>query len=92
MIQGGEDFRFALKACQSVGVRRQRRWEDLDGNLTLQPRIRRPIDFPHPTRADLRGDFVDAEAGAGREGQAIFVDYMGGAAVRMGLLLENGEV
>ena len=36
IIQSGEDFRFALKARQSVGVRRQRRWEDLDGNLTLR--------------------------------------------------------
>ena len=71
MIQRGEDFRFALKARQAVGVGCQRRWEDLDGDLTLQLRVRRPIDFPHPTHAELRGDFVDAEAGAGREGQAI---------------------
>ena len=86
MIQRGEDFRFALKAGQSVGVGCQRRWEDLDGDLTLQLRVRRPIDFPHPTHADLRGDFVDAEAGAGRESQ-ISVDYTGGAAARTGLLL-----
>ncbi len=82
MIQRREDFRFALKACQSVGVGCERRWEDLDGDLTLQLRVRRPIYLPHPTHAELRGDFVDAEAGAGRESQEIFVDYTGGTAGR----------
>ena len=27
-----------------------------------------PIDLAHPSHAEQRGDFVDAEAGAGREG------------------------
>jgi hypothetical protein len=30
-----------------------------------------PIHLPHATFADLRGDFVDAEARARGEGQAI---------------------
>jgi hypothetical protein len=45
MIQGGEDFSFALKASQPVGVSRQRRREDLDGDLALQLRVRRAIDL-----------------------------------------------
>ena len=85
MIQRGEDFGFALKARQPVGIRRKRRRQDLDGDLTFQLRVRRPIDLPHATFADLRGDFVDAEAGAGSEGQGT-VDYTGEAAVRSGLL------
>ena len=92
MIQRGEDFRFALKARQAVGVGGERRREDLDRDLTLQLRVGRPIDLPHATHAELRGDFVDAEAGAGREGQAIFVDYTGGTAARTGLLLPDAEV
>ena len=71
MIQRGEDFRFALKASQPVGITHQRRRQDLDGDLTLQLRVRRPIHLPHPAHADLGGDFVDTEAGAGSEGQAV---------------------
>jgi hypothetical protein len=52
MIQGREDFRFALKARQSVEVRRQRRREDLDGDLTLQLCVRRAIDLAHPARTE----------------------------------------
>jgi hypothetical protein len=67
----------------------QRRWENLDGDLTLQLRVRRPIDFPHPTHAELRGDFVDAEASAGRESQADLRGLYGRTAVRTGLLLSD---
>ena len=38
---------------------------------------RRAIHLPHAAFADLRGDFVDAEAGAGSEGQTLVVDYTG---------------
>jgi len=65
-IQRREDFRFALKAGKAVGVGCERRREDLDSDLTLQLRVRRPIDLPHPTHAELRGDFVGAEPGAGQ--------------------------
>ena len=39
--------------------------------MTLQPRVRRPIDFADPTHAKQGGDFVDAEAGAGREAKGL---------------------
>ena len=45
----------------------------------------------HPARADLRGDFVGAEARARAEGQPAW-DYTGGAPTRTGLLLENAVV
>jgi hypothetical protein len=51
-----------------------------------------PIYLPHSTHAELRGDFVDAEAGAGREGQVIFVDYTGGTDGRTGILLPDAAV
>ena len=77
MVQRGEDFRFALEARQPVGVSRQRRGQHLDGDLTLQLRVRRPIHLAHAAFADLGGDFIDAEAGAGGEGHGFAVDYMG---------------
>src|SRR6476620_2992930 len=71
MTQGGEDFGFALKADQSVSVRRQGRWQDLDGDLAFQLRVRRSKYLPHAAFADRRGDFVDAEAGAWSESQVL---------------------
>jgi hypothetical protein len=88
MVQGGEHFRFALKARDPIGVSRQRRRENLDGNLTLQPRVRRPVHLAHAAFADLAGDIVDADARTGSEGQT-FVDYTGGAAALTGFLLSD---
>ena len=68
MIQRREDFGFALKAREPIAIGRERRRQDLDRDLALQLRVGRPIHLAHPAFADLGGDFVDAEAGAGREG------------------------
>ena len=48
-------------------------------DIAIELRIARPVDLPHPAFADQRGDFVDAETGAGSEGQSCR-DYTGGAA------------
>ena len=61
MIQRREDFGLALKARQSVGISGKRGRQDLDGDLTFQLRVRRPIHLAHTAFADRRGDFVDAE-------------------------------
>ena len=52
MIQRGENFRFALKAGQAVEVGCERRWQDLDRDVTLQLRIARAIDLAHPARTE----------------------------------------
>ncbi len=69
MIQRGEDFGFALKTREPIGISGERWRQDLDRDLTLQLGVGRPIHLPHPAFADLRGDFVDAEASAGSKGQ-----------------------
>ena len=71
MVQQGEHFRLALKTSQAVGVSRERRRQNLDGDLTFQLRVSRPIHLPHTAFADLGVDFVDAEAGAGCEHQTV---------------------
>ena len=73
MVQGGEHFRFALKARQSVDVNRERWRQDLDGHLTFQLRVGRPVHLAHPAFADLRDDFVDAETPAGCQGQTAWI-------------------
>ena len=70
MVQRREHF--ALRAENARADRDQPAsdgGQDLDRDLTFQLRVGRPIHLPHSAFADLRGDFVDAEAGAGSEGQ-----------------------
>ena len=43
------------------------RWQDHDRHRAVEPRVARAIHLAHAAGADLRGDFVDAEAGAGGE-------------------------
>ena len=78
MIERGEDFRFALKAREPIGISRERWWQDLDRDLAFQPGVRRPIHLTHPAFADLRGDVVSAEACAGCDEQCLR-DYTGAA-------------
>ena len=86
MIQRGEHFRFALEARESIGITGQRRRQDLDRDLALQPRVGRPIHLPHAALADLGGDFVDAEARAGSEGQEIAVIIWAGRRCADGIV------
>jgi hypothetical protein len=69
MIQRRERFRLAFESGQAIGVRGERVGQDLYRHLADSRRIRRPVDLPHPPFADRRGDFVDAEARAGCQGQ-----------------------
>ena len=73
VVQRGKDFRFTLKASQALRVGSQSRWQHLHRHVALQLRVGRPVDLPHPALADLGGDLVRAEAGAGSEGQTVGV-------------------
>ena len=69
MIQRRERFRFARESRQTVGVVRERVGQDLDRDVAVQLGVASAKDLPHAPFADRRDDFVDAEAGAGGEGQ-----------------------
>ena len=73
MVQRREHFRFALETREPIVVSGERWRQDLDRDLAFQPGVGRPIDLAHAPFADLGGDFVDAEAGAGSEGQVTSV-------------------
>ena len=88
MVQRGEHFRLALKPRQPIGVRRHRRRQRLDRDLTLQLGVGRPIHLPHPALADLGGDVVDAETRAGSEGQR-WRNYTGRPGVRIPRAFSN---
>ena len=58
----GQNFGFALKSCQSLGVASDRRGEHLDGDLTLQVSVGCPIHLAHAANADLGDDLVRSKA------------------------------
>jgi hypothetical protein len=65
MVEGREDFGFALKANEAIRIAGHRSGQHLDRHRPLQIRVDRAIDLAHPANADLRGDVVDAETSAG---------------------------
>lgn len=64
-----EVFALALESRESFGVRRGRIGQNLDGYLAAERGVGGPPHLPHPALANRRGDFVDADAGAGGERQ-----------------------
>ena len=73
MVQGRERLGFAGEPGQSVGVAGECVWQDFEGDVTIQLRVARAVDHPHPALADLRDDFIDAEAGAGCESHVLWI-------------------
>ena len=65
MIERRDRARLALEALAQLRIRRERRRQDLDRHRAIEPRIARPIDLAHATRADERDDFIGAEVHAG---------------------------
>ena len=64
MIQRGEDLRFALEAREPLGIGDERVGQDLDGDVPLQPRVARAIDFAHAAGAEGDDDLIRAESRA----------------------------
>ena len=79
-------------ARQTVGVSRERRWKDFDGDMTLQLGIASAIHLAHAPGPKGGKDFVRAKACAGVEGQTAAIKYTSRAAVPTGLLLSDAVV
>ena len=69
MIERGEDFRFALEAREPLGIGGDGRGQHLDRDGPLQVGVGGPVHLAHPAHADLGGDFIEAETGAGGKRQ-----------------------
>jgi hypothetical protein len=61
MIQAGNNFGFALESLTARRIVGEMRWENLDGDSAVQPRIPRPVHFPHPAHAERRDDLVGTQ-------------------------------
>ena len=67
MVQLGDRAGLALEPRADVGVIRNVRREDLDGDRSIEPRVGGFIDLTHPTRTDRRKNFVRSQLRAGSE-------------------------
>ena len=65
MVQRGEHPRFSLETCKALLVLAECFGKHLDGHLTAELRILRPIDLAHPALADGLEDLVVAKSSAG---------------------------
>ena len=68
VVECREDFRFAPEPCQPIRVGGDAFWQDLDGDRPFEVGVGGAVDLAHSAHANLRGDFVRAETGAGRQG------------------------
>ena len=64
MIERGEDFSLALETGEPVWICRHPGRQDLDRDLTLQPRVGRAIHLAHSALAERRDDAVRSQAGS----------------------------
>jgi hypothetical protein len=58
VVQRCQQFRFAVESQNMTGVTREFLRQHFHGNVTLQFRVASSIYLAHPTRANLRDNFV----------------------------------
>ena len=73
VIQRSDGQRFAAKTLPRLAVGRHPCRQELDGDLAFEPGIPGAIHLAHAARAKWCNDFIDAEAGAGNEGQVAWI-------------------
>ncbi len=65
MVQRCQDACLALESCEAIGFNCEARRQDLDGDVTSEPRVPRPVDFTHPTTPERADDLIRAYATPG---------------------------
>ena len=65
----GHRHRLAAQALARVRVSRRLAWQQLDGDLTIEPRVAGAIDLAHASRPEGGQNLVGAESRAGRKRQ-----------------------
>ena len=78
----GDGARFAVEAFAELPVGSEVVRKNLDRHRAIEARFSAFVHLAHASRADLRSDFVNAEARTERKGQALVMNYTGRAAVR----------
>ena len=65
MIDRGDGHRLAAQPLARVRVSRQLAWQQLDGDLTIEPRVAGAIDLAHASSPEGGHNLVAAESRAG---------------------------
>jgi hypothetical protein len=65
VIELGRGSGFLLETRETFGVRGEAGMNDLQGDVSPEPRSPRPVHLAHPAGAQWREDLVWAEAGPG---------------------------
>ena len=61
MVQRGNRLRFGREPAKALGIGGNRRVQDLDGDIAVEPRIAGAVDLAHPAGADEPDDLVRTE-------------------------------
>ena len=78
VVQARDRARLACEPLVAIAIRGEMRRQHFDGDDAIEPGIERLVDFAHPSRAEQRSNFVDAEPVAGVQRAA---DRGGGVAL-----------
>ena len=92
MVQGRQRLRFARESCEPVRIVGERIREGFECDIAIQLRVASPVYQTHSALANLRGDFVDAEARADGEAQALLVEYTPPALLPPAVALSIGRI
>ena len=65
MREGRDRLRLALEPGERVGIRGDGLGQDLDRDVPIELLVPRPVDLPHPARAERGEDLVGTETGPG---------------------------
>ena len=72
VVQRGQHARLALETRQMLGLPREGSGDELDGDVSLEPRVAGPVHLAHSARAEEAQDLVGAEPGARGESHSFF--------------------
>ena len=61
MVEGGESLRFAIEPGQPFRIAGDKRRQDFDGDVAVEPRVARAVDGPHAAFAEFGNDFEGAD-------------------------------
>ena len=75
--EGGKDLRLAPEPRERDGVGRERRHEQLDGHVAVEPRVTGPVDLAHGTGPERSGNLVGADERSGSERHGDGKNYTG---------------
>src|SRR5437879_3668620 len=67
MLQRRDSTRFTVEALAQLRIGGELRWQDLDRDRPIEPRVARAVDLAHAAGSERRDDLVWPETNAGRD-------------------------